>query len=129
MPFINLAVVPEFASSLLVPRLLGRAQASEMLLLGEPFGAERAREIGLINAIVPAAELAAVVAGKAKTLAAKPPGALRDAKALMNAGAAEIRAHIVTEAKIFGERLKSPEFKEAATAFFEKRAPDFSRFN
>lgn len=129
MPFINLAVVPEFASSLLAPRLLGRAHASELLLLGEAFGAERAREIGLINAIVPAAELAAVVAEKAKTLAAKPPGALRDAKALMNAGAAEVRAHISVEAKIFAERLKSPEFKEAATAFFEKRAPDFSRFD
>jgi enoyl-CoA hydratase/carnithine racemase len=129
MPFINLAVVPEFASSLIAPRLLGRAQASELLLLGEAFGADRAKEIGLINAIVPAAELAAVVAEKAKALATKPPGALRDAKALMNASAAEVRGHISTEAKIFGARLKSAEFKEAATAFFEKRRPDFSRFD
>jgi enoyl-CoA hydratase/carnithine racemase len=129
MPFINLAVVPEFASSLLVPRLLGRAQASELLLLGEAFGAERAKEIGLLNAIVPAAELAGVVAGKANALAAKPPGALRDAKALMNANAAEIKTHISTEARIFGARLQSPEFREAATAFFEKRLPDFSRFS
>ncbi|MGE4063813.1 MAG: enoyl-CoA hydratase [Rhodospirillaceae bacterium] len=129
MPFINLGVVPEFASSLLAPRLFGRAAASELLLLGEPFGAERAKEIGLINAVVPAADLAATVGAKAKALAAKPPGALRDAKALMLANAAEIRKCIVTEARIFGERLQTPEFKEAATAFFEKRAPDFSRFS
>jgi enoyl-CoA hydratase/carnithine racemase len=128
MPFINLAVVPEFASSLLVPRLIGRAQASELLLLGEAFGADRAKEIGLINAVVPTAELAETVTQKAKALAAKSPGALRDAKALMNASAAEVRTTIVTEGKIFGERLKTPEFKEAATAFFERRAPDFSRF-
>jgi enoyl-CoA hydratase/carnithine racemase len=129
MPFINLGVVPEFASSLLVPRLIGRVQASELLLLGEAFGAERAKEIGLINAVVPAGELAAVAAAKAKALSIKSPGALRDTKALMTAGAAEIRKCIVTEAKIFGERLQTPEFKEAATAFFEKRAPDYSRFS
>ena len=129
MPFINLGVVPEFASSLLAPRLFGRAQAAELLLLGEAFGAEKAKEMGLINAVVPAGELPGTVMSKAKALAVKPPGALRDAKALMNAGAAEIRACILTEAKIFGERLQTPEFKEAATAFFEKRAPDFSRFS
>ena len=129
MPFINLGVVPEFASSLLVPRLVGRAQASELLLLGEAFGADRAREIGLINAVVPNADLAATVMGKAKALAAKPPGALRDTKALINVGAAEVRKQIAAEAKIFGERLLTPEFKEAATAFFEKRAADFSRFS
>lgn len=129
MPFINLGVVPEFASSLLVPRLVGRAQASELLLLGEAFGAEKARDIGLINAVVPAAELAATVAAKAKALAVKSPGALRDTKALMNASAAEIRKCISAEAKIFGERLQTPEFKEAATAFFERRAPDFSKFS
>jgi enoyl-CoA hydratase/carnithine racemase len=129
MPFINLGVVPEFASSLLVPRLVGRARASELLLLGEAFGADRAKDLGLINAVVPAGELAAGVAAKATALASKPPGAVRDAKALMLANAAEIRKCIVTEAKLFGERLQTPEFKEAATAFFEKRPPDFSRFS
>ena len=129
MPFINLAVVPEFASSLLVPRLLGRAQASELLLLVEAIGAERAKELGLINAVVPAGDLAAHVKAKAEALAVKPPGALKDAKALMNGSAAEIRAWIGKEGKIFGERLKTPEFKEAATAFFERRPADFSRFD
>jgi enoyl-CoA hydratase/carnithine racemase len=129
MPFLNLAVVPEFASSLLVPRLVGRAAASELLLLGEAFNAARAKEIGLLNAVVPAGDLMATVMGKAKALALKPPGAVRDAKALMHASVAEIHRHIVTEGKIFGERLQTPEFKEAATAFFEKRAPDFSRFS
>lgn len=128
MPFVNLGVVPEFASSLLAPRLMGRTQAMELLLFGEPFGAEKAKEAGLINAVVPDAELAATAAAKAAALAAKPPGALRDAKALLVANAAEIRASILAEARIFAERLKTPEFKEAATAFFEKRAPDFSRF-
>ena len=129
MPFISLGVVPEFASSLLVPRLMGRAQASEILLFGEAFTAEKAKELGLINKVVPAGELAAHVAERAKTLALKPPGALRDAKALMVANAAEIKTCISTEAKIFGERLLTPEFREAATAFFERRAPDFSRFS
>lgn len=128
MPFVNLGVVPEFASSLLAPRLLGRALASELLMFGDPFGAEKAKDAGIINAVIPAGEFAAAVAAKAKTLATKPPGALRDAKALMVADTAAIKAAIVAEVKIFSNRLKTPEFKEAATAFFEKRAPDFSRF-
>ena len=129
MPFINLAVVPEFASSLLVPRLLGRALASELLLLGEAITASRAKELGLINAIVPATELAALALSKATALAMKPPGSLRDTKALILANAAEIKSCISTEAKIFHNRLMTPEFREAATAFFEQRVPDFSRFN
>ena len=128
MPFVNLGVVPEFASSLLAPQLMGRATAAELLLLGEPFGAERAKEIGLVGAVVPAGDLAATVAKTAKALAAKPPGSLRDAKRLLNADVGEIQKRIAEESRIFGERLLTPEFKEAATAFFEKRAPDFSRF-
>ncbi len=129
MPFVSLGVVPEFASSLLAPRLMGRTTAAELLLLGEPFGAERAKEIGLITAIVPASELAATVAKKAKALTVKPPGSLRDAKRLMHADIADVQKRIAEESRIFGERLRTPEFKEAATAFFEKRAPDFSRFD
>lgn len=129
LPFVNLGVVPEFASSLLAPRLMGRAQASELLLLGDAFTAEKARSVGLINEVVPADALSAVVAKKAAALAVKPPGALRDAKALLNGSVSEIKERIDTEARIFGERLQTPEFKEAATAFFERRAPDFSRFS
>jgi enoyl-CoA hydratase/carnithine racemase len=82
-----------------------------------------------LNAVVPAADLMPTAMAKAKALALKPPGAVRDAKALMHASVAEIHKHIAAEGKVFGDRLQTPEFKEAATAFFEKRLPDFSRFN
>lgn len=126
-PFVSLGVVPEFASSLLLPRRIGRARAAELLLLGEPFDARKALDLGLINGIVPADALAGTVRAKALRLAAQPPGALRAAKRLLSGDTDEIDARIAVEAKVFGERLQSPEFKEAATAFLEKRAPDFSR--
>ena len=128
LPFVNIAIVPEFASSLLLPRLVGAARAAELLLLGEAFAAERALTLGLINGVVAPAELMPLVATKAATLAAKPPAALRAAKALLRGDHPEIAARIAAENKVVGECLASPEFKEAATAFFEKRAPDFSKF-
>ncbi len=128
LPFVNLALVPEFASSLLLARFLGPRRAAELLMLGEPFGAETALEFGLLNAIVPADQLEAAVRAKAAALAAKPPAALRATKALLNADRDEIAKRIMLEAKVFGERLQSAELKEAVTAFFEKRAPDFSKF-
>ena len=128
LPFVNLALVPEFASSLLLARFLGPRRAAELLMLGEPFGAEAALGFGLLNAIVPADQLEATVRAKATALASKPPAALRATKALLNAGRAEISERITLEANVFGERLHSAELKEAVTAFFEKRAPDFSKF-
>ena len=128
MPFVNLALVPEFASSLLIPRLVGTRRAAELLMLGEPFSAEMALNYGLINAVVPAEALRETVMAKARALAAKAPAALRETKRLLHADHAEISATIAREAEAFGKRLKSPEFAEAAQAFFEKRAPDFSRF-
>ena len=128
LPFVNLALVPEFASSLLLARFLGPRRAAELLMLGEPFGAEAALGFGLLNAIVPADQLEATVRAKATALASKPPAALRATKALLNAGRAEISERITLEANVFGERLQSAELKEAVTAFFEKRAPDFSKF-
>ena len=130
LPFINLGVVPEAASSFLLPRLAGYQRAAELLLLGEPFGAEKAREIGLANAIVPADRLLETALAAAGKLAQKPPQAMRLSRRLLKDGvrAATEQAH-ATEIRIFAERLRGPEAKEAMTAFFEKRKPDFSRFS
>ena len=129
VPFARLGLCPEAGSSTLLPLLAGMQRASEMLLLGEPFDAERAREIGLINEIVPAAELSARVAQRAAAVAKLAPAAVRATKALIRgsvgAGLAEVMER---ESTVFHERLASPEAAEAATAFLEKRPPDFSRF-
>lgn len=128
LPFVNLALAPEFASSLLLARVVGERKASELLMFGEPFDAQTAAEIGLINAIIPADALAETVAAKARALAAKPPAALRATKRLMRADLPAIQACMAAEIRTFLERLGAPEFKEAAQAFFEKRSPDFSKF-
>jgi enoyl-CoA hydratase/carnithine racemase len=129
LPFVNIAIVPEFASSLLLPRLVGQARAAELLLLGEMFTAPRALELGLINGVVEADALMATVMEKAKALAAKAPAAVRHAKALLRTPGHEIADRVALENKGVAERLTTAEFKEAATAFFEKRAPDFSKFD
>ena len=127
MPFVDLGLVPEAASSLLLPRLAGQARATELLMLGESFSAEVAREIGLVNEVV--ADPAARAVERARALAAKPPEAIRLTKALLRGETAEaVGATIAREGELFVGRLQSPEAEEAFTAFFEKRAPDFSRF-
>jgi len=129
MPFVNLGLCPENASSFLLPAILGYQRAAELLMFGEPFDAVKAREIGLVNAVVPLAELPATATAAAQKLATKPPASLRLTKRLMRrAWMPEIEAALAEEAKAFAERLSSPEAKEAFTAFLEKRAPDFSRF-
>lgn len=129
LPFANLGLCPEAASSLLLPLLAGYHRAAEILLLGEPFTPELAARIGLVNQVHPDNEvLSAALAASAK-LAQQPPGAVRLTKSLMKRQlAAQIPAVMRTEFQAFTERLKSPEAKEALTAFFEKRRPDFSRF-
>jgi len=127
LPFVNLALVPEFASSLLLPRVLGRHAAAELVLLGELFSAQRAYELGIVNAVVAKEELAATVTAKAKTLAQKAPASLRATKALLRKDDGAVARRIDDEAEIFGARLSTAEFKEVASAFLEKRAPDFSR--
>ncbi len=130
MPFVNLGLCPENASSFLLPAILGYQRAAELLMFGEPFDAAKAREIGLVNAVVLPGELAATATAAAQKLAAKPPASLRLTKRLMRrAWMPEIEAALAEESKAFAERLSSPEAKEAFTAFFEKRAPDFSRFD
>ena len=129
LPFVNLAVVPEAASSYLLPRLAGWQRAAEFLLLGEPFSAEQAFAAGLINAIVPPDRLRESAMDAARKLASKPPFALRETKRLMKQGEmACIDQAMRAEARVFAQCLESPQAKEAFAAFFEKRKPDFSRF-
>lgn len=129
LPFVDLGLVPEAASSMLLPRLAGRRRAARYLLLGESFGAEEAMNIGLVShrAHGPLDEaLAAIVSA----LLAKPPEALRQSQKLLRLGAAEdVLERMRVEGALFAERLASPEVKEAISAFFEKRKPDFSGFD
>lgn len=127
-PFVDLALVPEAASSLLAPRLMGQARAFELLALGAPFDAAKAERVGLVNAVVAADDLSITVARAALALAQKPPGALAAARALIRGDTADILARIDQEAAEFAARLRSGEAREAFTAFLEKRKPDFSRF-
>ena len=129
LPFVNLGLVPEAGSSLLLPMLTGHQRAARLLMLGEPFDAALAREVGFVTEVVPAEGLMAHALAAAAKLAAKPPGALRQTKALMKApNAAAVAKAIADEAVIFGRCLASPEAKEAFSAFLEKRKPDFSKF-
>jgi len=127
-PFLNLGLVPEAGSSLLAPHRMGYARAFEMLVLGETFSGERAREAGLVNAIVSEDQLEVVVRDAALKLAAKPPEALKISRELMRGADVEkITERLEAESRLFGERLKSPEAREAFEAFVEKRSPDFRR--
>ncbi len=129
MPFVTLGLVPEYASSLLVPQLVGHAKATELLLLGEPFTGERAVEMGIANAVLPATEVVHHARRMAERFNALPPGAVRESKALMRRSQRElVKETIVAEATLFGQRLRSPEAQEAFQAFFQKRKPDFSKF-
>ena len=126
---VPLGIVPEFASTYLLPLLAGYQRAAELLLLGQPFSAQKAQEIGMVCEVVPAEQLFAKAREAASTLAALPPESLRLTKRLLKKrhGAAIAEA-IAEETKIFSERLSSPEAREAMSAFLEKRKPDFSRF-
>jgi enoyl-CoA hydratase/carnithine racemase len=129
MPFVSLGLVPEFASSLLLPQLLGHAKAAEKLLLGETFTAIEAVEFGIANAVLPAGEVLAHAREIAKRFNALPPSAVRDTKRLMRSGSnGAIARAMQDEAAVFIERLRSPETQEAFEAFFAKRKPDFSKF-
>jgi enoyl-CoA hydratase/carnithine racemase len=125
-PFVNLGLVPEAASSLLLPRLAGYHRAAELLLLGEPFDAAKAREIGLVNAVVALGEEEGAALALARRLAARPSRALRQAKALLKQDAEPVIDRISREARLFEAALGSAELKEAVAAFRERRAPDFS---
>ncbi|MEE2525324.1 enoyl-CoA hydratase [Hyphobacterium sp. HN65] len=127
-PFVDLALAPEFASSLLFPTRLGRAAASDLLMLGTVWTGERAKQAGLVTDVFPSASLSEEVRKRALALAAKSPGAVRMAKQLMLTPEEPAEQRMTREGAIFAEMLQSPEFAEAVTAFMERRAPDFSKF-
>ena len=129
LPFVPLGITPEFGSTFLLPLIAGYQRAAELLLLGQPFTAQKAKEVGMVNEVVPDAEVLERAEKVAATLASLPPESLRLTKQLLKAGAAKaLEGRIAEELKIFTERLASPEAKEAMNAFLEKRKPDFSRF-
>lgn len=128
MPFVNLGLCPEAGASLLVPRLMGYHRAAEALLLGEPFMAEAAQEVGLVSRVVPPSEASHLAQAQARKLAAKPRTSLMETKRLMKQGlAAQVRQQIQDEAVVFGRMLSEPAAREAFGAFMDKRKPDFTR--
>lgn len=128
MPFVNLGLCPEAASSLLVPRMLGYHRAAEALLLGEPFMAEAALEVGLVNRVLPPTEVNAYAQAQARKLAAKPLASLVETKRLMKQGdEAAVLRQMQEEGATFKQMLTAPAAREAFTAFMEKRRPDFSK--
>ena len=128
MPFVNLGLCPEAASSLLVPQLMGYHRAAEALLLGEPFMAEAALEVGLVNRVVPPLETNTYAQSVARRLAAKPLSSLIETKRLVKKNQAPLVAQVMAEeGASFGRMLREPAAREAFGAFMEKRKPDFSK--
>lgn len=122
-PFVQLGLVPEAASTLLLPRLLGHPRAAQMLFLGEPLDAATAREWGLVNRVVEDEALLEEARTLADAVARQPPGAVRATKRLLRSGdSAGVSARMQEELRVFAERLRSPEFAAAAQAFFGKSA-------
>src|SRR3982075_4266129 len=128
MPFINLAVVPEFGSSCAVPATIGYLRAAELIMLGVPFDARRAAELGLVTEVVSDKDVLARATETARKLAAKPAAALQASKRLMKQPFREqIKAAMKAENEEFSAQVRSEDAKEALTAFLEKRKPDFTR--
>ena len=129
LPFVNLGLCPEAASSFLLPQIVGYPRAAELLLLGDPFSATQALDMGLINGITPAGEVIATAAIKARQMAERPAASLLLTKSLLKRAHARLVEETMNEELArFGERLASPEAAEAFRAFFERRKPDFSKF-
>jgi enoyl-CoA hydratase/carnithine racemase len=129
LPFVTLGLVPEAASTLLLPRAIGHRRAAELLLLGEPIDAETALRWGIVNRVVEDGTLIDVAIGVVMRVGSPSPSALRLSNQLLKDYRGGVAERIEQEASIFMDRLKAPEFREAASAFLEKRAPDFSRFS
>jgi enoyl-CoA hydratase/carnithine racemase len=128
LPFTALGLVPEAASSYLLPLVSGYQRAAELLLLGEPFGAAKAKEAGLVTEVLPAGELLGHAAKVAAKLAALPGKSVRATKALMKAAhGTQIARQMGEESALFRAMLAEPAAREAFSAFFEKRKPDFSK--
>ncbi|MCY7297004.1 enoyl-CoA hydratase [Alteromonas sp. a30] len=129
MPFINLALVPEFAASWVLPKLSGHVKAAEWLMLGEPIPAQEAYQYKLVNRIVEAEKLDSHVDAIMTKLALKPGLAMRHTKALLKHEQESVKAHMAEELDIFFSQLTTEPAKEAFAAFLEKRAPDPKKFN
>jgi enoyl-CoA hydratase/carnithine racemase len=121
MPFINLGLVPEYASSYILPRISGNLQAAELLLLGETFSAQKAFECGIVSKVVSEQALLDLVAQTLAKLVSKPKMALVQSKLLLRNQNAEIEQHIIAELAVFAEAMESAPAKEAFSAFLEKR--------
>ena len=127
MPFIQLALVPEFGSSWSLPARIGHLRAAELILLGAPFDARRAAELGLVTRVVPDANLLATASDVARKLAALPVGALQAGKRLIKQPFRDqLEAAITAESQEFSVQVRSPDAKEALAAFLEKRPPRFA---
>jgi len=120
-PFVALGLVPEAGSSLIAPRLMGHARAFELLVMGRPLSAAAAKEAGIVNAVVPAAEFESAALSAARTIAALPPHAVAASRRLMRGTLAQIDGQIDAEAEAFRKRLASPEAKAAFAAFLGKK--------
>ncbi|MCX7161960.1 MAG: enoyl-CoA hydratase [Betaproteobacteria bacterium] len=130
VPFANLGLTPEAGSSLLLPLRAGHARAAEMLMLGEVFSARTALEVGIVNSLLPDGQALDHALERCLKLTTQPAASLRLTKQLMKrAQQALISETMGFEGEVFRQRLASPEAKEAFAAFFEKRKPDFSKFN
>jgi enoyl-CoA hydratase/carnithine racemase len=125
-PFVNLALVPEAASSWLLPARVGHVKAYQMFALGEPMDAATAVACGLANAVVPAGEVRQKAMAAAITLTKRPAGSLSETKKLMRESE-KVLNQIEVEGELFKARLKTPEAREAFAAFAERRSPDFSK--
>ena len=129
MPFVNLALVPELGTSYSLPAQIGYLAAAELILLAQPFDARRAAELGLVTRVVAEADLMATAQDTAHRLTRQPAGAVRTSKRLMKRVlGAQMTAAAQLEFREYASRLQSDEAKEALTAFFEKRRPDFTKF-
>ena len=120
MPFVSLGLVPEAASSLLLPRLVGQQRAAELLFLGKPFDAATAERLGLVNRVVEEAVLLSEARALARAVAQQPNGALLATRRLLRGDPEQVRARIDAEARIFGAQLQSEEFRAAVRAFLAK---------
>jgi enoyl-CoA hydratase/carnithine racemase len=122
LPFVNLGLTPEAASSYLLPKLIGHQRASELLLMGESFSAETACEIGMVNQVLSEQELYDRALEKAIELAAKPVEAVLMTKSLLKKATAKITSEVIAEElDVFADRMRSPEFATIVTAFLTAR--------
>jgi len=124
-PFVDLALVPEASSSLLLPARIGQAKAAEIFMLGKRVSAAEADLMGIASQVFPAGDLAAAAQKAAVALSKKAPESLRQTKQLMRGDLDVLSKRMLEESELFGERLKSPELVEAVMAFLQKREPDF----